>query len=186
MRYMLTLTFPAPGQHDYSASVLLVMEWLRRDGRRLLGGRYIGFPELHPHGHGWHWHVLTDERLRVNLLRESWTRWLASKGMNPSGGALWVRIDAKDWGDGRRAARYAAKYVTKKCEVPPGRHRYLMSDAAQPVVPVVGIVPADTMGEVLRQLIDWGLPTGPGVWLMLADDATKDWYGPPLLIARWD
>lgn len=183
MRYMLTLTFPAPGVHDYGVAEQLVAEWLRRNVQLVSASRrYVAVAELHPGGHGWHWHILTDAYLQVQKLRISWTRWCTRYGLYPPPGR-WVRIDAKVWRDGKAAAFYAGKYVTKKCEVPPGRHRYLMSNAAQPPDAVVGLCSAWTPNEVLEQLYAWGLPVD--AWTRIGSTNDETWSGPELVLARF-
>ena len=74
---MVTLTFPAEGVHDYDRSLRYLQDFLHDHGELLrLGGHYLAVPELHPGGHGWHWHVLVGRRFaKVELadLRQGWT-----------------------------------------------------------------------------------------------------------------
>lgn len=183
LRYMLTLTWPGAGCQDFSESMRHVREFLGKHAARLGLRHYVAVPELHPSGHGWHWHVLVRQRIQVDAVRECWRLHLGRRGWAPSGGARWVRIDAKDWGSTRAALRYATKYVTKKCAVPPGRHRYLMADVARAADPLVGMVSAETPGELLAELIALGVPVD--CWLVIKGDGDADWQGPPLLLARW-
>jgi hypothetical protein len=184
MKYMGTLTFPGLGIHDFDRAQALCGEFLRLYGKSLFV-RWLAVPELHPDGHGWHWHVLTDRRIPVNRVRSQWTSYLARRGLEVSGGARWVRFNVTMFKSSQGAARYAAKYVSKVCDVPAGRHRYAMSDSARPLDPIVGMVSAEDGFDVLRQVFD--VETMPmGAWCFLSDQGyEKDWIGPPLVLVRW-
>ena len=138
LTYMVTLTFPDKGVHDYNHALRLLQDFVHDHGQCLhLGGHYIAVPELHPGGHGWHWHVLVWRRfskVELEALRCGWTDYLGRKGMVPSGGANFVRIDVKRWGSAVAAAGYAAKYVGKTFEssgIGKGRRRFLVSLGAE-------------------------------------------------------
>lgn len=135
---MVTLTFPGDGVHDYDLALRLVQDFIHDHGECIhLGGHYVAVPELHPRGHGWHWHVLVCRRLtksELHALRAGWTSFLGRRGMEPSGGARWVRIDLKDWGSAGAAAGYASKYVGKTMEdgrLGKHRRRFLASQGAE-------------------------------------------------------
>jgi hypothetical protein len=137
LRYMVTLTFPGEGVHDYNQGLRVLQDFIHDHGARLhLGGQYVAVPELHPRGHGWHWHVLVGRRFsraELRALRVGWTAFLGRKGMHPSGGATWVRIDVKDWGTSANAGGYASKYVGKSfeaAELGKNRRRFLASHGA--------------------------------------------------------
>jgi len=123
---MWTLTFPGRGIHDYEVAARLFSRWMNDYGNRLFHGYYVAVPELHPLGHGWHWHVVTKPYIPVDKVRRSWTRFLARRGMRPSGGAKFVRVHVKRFGSSRRAASYVAKYITKTVGqgIPKGCKRY--------------------------------------------------------------
>lgn len=132
--HMVTLTFPGDGVHEYDDALRLLQHFMHDHGELVrLGGHYLAVPELHPNGHGWHWHLLVGRRFtkpELHALRAGWTAYLSRKGMEPTGGAEWVRINVKAWGTSSDAAAYAAKYVGKTFEgsaVGKGRRRYLVS-----------------------------------------------------------
>jgi len=137
LTYMVTLTFPGEGVHDYDQALRYLQDFVHDHGGLLrLGGHYIAVPELHPSGHGWHWHVLVCRRFtpsELAALRLGWTHFLGRRGMEPSGGARFVRIDVKAWGSACRAAGYASKYAAKTFEqasIGKGRRRFLSSQGA--------------------------------------------------------
>jgi hypothetical protein len=135
---MVTLTFPGVGVHDYNRALRLLQNYIHDHGGQLhLGGHYLAVPELHPGKHGWHWHVLVHRRFsrqELDALWCGWTNYLGRKGIEPSGGARFVRVDVKRWGTASRAAGYAAKYVGKTFEgaaIGKGRRRFLVSLGAE-------------------------------------------------------
>lgn len=181
--YMLTLTFPDNGPREFGDANALVSEWFRRAGHRFTGAHVLRVPELQQRG-VWHFHLMTERRIDVIAARISWTRWLTSRGMPPSGGARLILVNATHWGDSDRAARYASKYVTKKCEVPFGRHRYEVNGDTQEPVPAELTIESDDPFGVLRQVMELGLPEN--AWSMvMVPELVPDWTGPPLVIARW-
>lgn len=123
---MWTLTFPGQGIHDYDVAAQLFSRWMNDYGNVFFRGYYVAVPELHPGGHGWHWHILTRKYISVEKVRRSWTNFLIRRGYEPTGGAKYVRIHVKRMGSSRRAASYIAKYVSKSIGVgiPKGRKRY--------------------------------------------------------------
>ena len=137
LRYMVTLTFPGDGVHEYNRALRLLQDFIHDHGATLrLGGHYVCVPELHPGGHGWHWHALVCRRFSKAELRalwEGWTAFLTRRGMAPSGGAQFVRVDVKDWGSAAAASGYATKYVSKAFEdggLRKNRRRFLASQGA--------------------------------------------------------
>jgi hypothetical protein len=137
LRIMVTLTFPGEGVHDYDRALRLLQDFVHDHGPTVhLGGHYVAVPELHPGGHGWHWHVLISRRFTKSELGELWVGWkafLGRRGMEPTGGAEYVRVDVKAWGSAEAAAGYAAKYVGKSFEqghLDKHRRRFLASQGA--------------------------------------------------------
>ena len=137
LRFMVTLTFPGDGIHDYDAALRLFQDFMHDHGDVLHRGRvWVAVPELHPKGHGWHWHVLVARRFpraKLDGLRRSWTDCLGRRGILPSGGATFVRIDVKAWGSAAKAAAYASKYISKtfgQGHIGKGRHRFLCAQGA--------------------------------------------------------
>lgn len=135
--YMATLTFPGDGVHEYDRALRLLQDFVHDHGRTVhLGGHYVAVPELHPGGHGWHWHVLVSRRFtkaELSGLWNGWTSFLGRRGIEPTGGAQYVRVDVKAWGSAKAAAGYAAKYVGKSFEdghLGKHRRRFLASHGA--------------------------------------------------------
>jgi hypothetical protein len=134
LRGMHTLTTGGGGVQGYAEFVALVRGWIMHH-RHLLSdqGAYLVVGELHPDGHGWHAHILTDDRTRISLdrikeIRQSWTRYLTKKGYGPTGGAKELRTHFKVWPTAEQAASYAASYVVKSLdreEIPKGSQRYI-------------------------------------------------------------
>ena len=138
--------------HEYDHALRLVQDFIHDHASIVrFGGHYVAVPELHPGGHGWHWHVLVRRRFsqaELQALRDGWTAFLGRRGMEPSGGARYVRVDLKDWGSASRAAGYAAKYIGKSFEngnLGKNRRRFLASHGA-----VVGAqrASAESLAEV--------------------------------------
>ena len=182
LRYMVTLTFPGEGVHDYNRALRYVQDFIHDHGEVLhLGGCYLSVPELHPGGHGWHWHVLVHRRFSKAELKTLWIEWtafLGRRGMHPSGGAEYVRIDVKRWGSSASAARYAAKYVGKSLEgtgLGKNRRRFLASQGA---VVEAEKAYADSLDEV--QEVAESIPGGYVI-------KTESEEGrPPIVWASWD
>ncbi|MEI7814973.1 MAG: hypothetical protein WCJ13_09290, partial [Coriobacteriia bacterium] len=179
---MVTLTFPGVGVHDYNESLRLVQNFIHDHGELLhLGGHYVAVPELHPSGHGWHWHVLVRRRFTRNELRavrEGWTAYLGRRGMHPSGGAKSVRVNLKDWQTGAVAAGYASKYVGKTFEqahLGKNRRRFLASQGA--VVEAMRAT-AESLEQV--QEIARSVPGGAVKWV------EGEGGRPPMVWAGWD
>lgn len=181
LHLMVTLTFPGSGVHDYDESLRYVQDFIHDHGEVIhLGGTYVVVPELHPGGHGWHWHVLVCRRFtkaELHRARAEWTAFLGRRGMPPSGGAVWVRVNLKDWGTAKAAAGYAAKYVGKTFEeghVGKHRRRFLASLGALVEPSRVG---ADTLEQV--EEIAASVPGGQ-CHISEAEDGR-----PPILWAAW-
>lgn len=182
LRFMVTLTFPGEGVHDYDRSLRMLQDFIHDHGLTLhLGGHYVAVPELHPRGHGWHWHVLVHRRFtkgELAALWQGWTAFLGRRGMRASGGARYARVDVKDWGRAAAAAGYAAKYVGKALEdgkLGKNRRRFLASHGA---VVEAQRASAKSLHEV-RTIAE----TVPGGVVNILD---SDGGRPAILWACWD
>ena len=182
--HMVTLTFPGEGVKPYDRALRLLQDFIHDHGRVLhLGGVWLAVPELHPGGHGWHWHVLVSRRFKkpeLLALRVGWTEYLRRRGVAPSGGAEFVRIDVKRWPDAARAAAYAAKYAGKSFDGDDrqkGRKRYLIPRGLD--VPVLRgcAVSLDEVRAVIDQVHVASV-------FESSDDA--EWRGPPMVWSSWN
>jgi hypothetical protein len=160
LSYMVTLTFPGDGVHVYDRALRLLQDFVHDHGTLLHRGTFwLAVPEPHPGGHGWHWHILVPQRFskaQLAGLREGWTAFLARRGIEPSGGARYTRIDVKAWGTAADAARYAAKYVGKGLGEGLGknRRRFLSAQGGQLNVQRCGIESLETLVDVLAAYDD--------------------------------
>jgi len=178
---MWTFTFPGGGQSDYAASYRLLSGWMNRRGGRYFAGAYVAVPELHPGGHGWHWHVLVNRRAKFAHVQLSWSAWLARAGAGRVNGGL-VRLHVKDWGSSASAAAYASKYVSKSAEaIALGRHRYLLGQGVELVQPEYTLLIGWNCLDAIREVLGM-LPEKARIWL--SDDALE-WGGPPVAKVEW-
>lgn len=176
MRFMVTLTFGRPAYFLTDARRALT-GWMEGRGHRrgggagaqFFGGVYVAVPERHRSG-AWHWHILTDRRIRVEALRASWS---AYNGVR-------CRTHHKRFSDARAGAAYAAKYVGKAMETAAlGSHRYHVGEGATPPPSTYGLVLADDVYEA--------------IWKVLPDQAdglarvvrVDTGAGPPAAWAGW-
>lgn len=176
---MYTLTFPGEGVHEYGVAYKLVSSFVRDKGGWLRGRGYIAVPELHPRGHGWHWHILfRGPRMPRHILvalQRMWTSYLGSHAEIAGwDGQSLVRHHVKRWSSARVAARYAGKYVAKAVGegLAPGRQRYLRSEGLlEPPVRVsghpswlaaLGAVPLEP--PLWDHCVD-GRPRAPFIWV---------------------
>jgi hypothetical protein len=160
---MATFTFPGDGVQEYDRAYKLFAEWLHKFGRTWFGV-YLAVGELHPDGHGWHWHLLHPVDRRLNkeelyAMRQSWTDFVGRRGLTPGEGASVVRVRLDYMKSARVAGRYAGKYVSKGFGeaggVAAGRQRYLRSnDLAPPPQEDAGY--CDSLDEARRVLVDYG------------------------------
>lgn len=117
--YMWTLTYAGCGEHDLARGRRHVERMLARiaeeRGRRF---PYLVVPELHPKGHGIHFHIAVGFFYPYAKLRKAWAKgFVWAKNMKRPGECGFLGA--------RRAANYAAKYVGKAIEETPfGGHRY--------------------------------------------------------------
>lgn len=184
LRYMVTLTFPGQGVHDYNRALRLVQDFIHDHGELVHRDRreWLAVPELHPGGHGWHWHILVPCRFskeELLALRVGWTECLRRRGMPPSGGATYTRIDVKDWRDSRRAANYAAKYVGKAFDDDArekGRKRYLRPRGLDVPVQRGAAASLDEVRAAVEIL---------GAGAVFESSTDEDWQGPAMVWASW-
>lgn len=176
---MVTLTFPGNGVHGYDQAYSLVSGFIHKHGQLLHDGPYVAVPELHSGGHGFHFHILVSREFStcdLDRMREGWTAYLARRGIHPSGGARWVRVNVRR-GEPAVFARYAAKYVTKtfaEGEIEAGRQRYLTGQGHQPR-------PRTRWFACPEDVVAF-LPDGVSVWSSTEDPT---WEGPATLCAQW-
>lgn len=113
-------------RYDYDEMVKCVQAHFRRLKRKHPELEYIVVFETHPSSGAWHWHALlrcvdglvfvdSGHKDKSGRTIYNWPEW--SYGFST----------ATDVGHSEKAERYLAKYITKKNDVPPGRHRYLAS-----------------------------------------------------------
>jgi hypothetical protein len=132
---LMTLTYAGEGQRS------LIKAWEDyRAFRRRLEAQFPGivtlaFPEPHPGGHGWHFHVLISEYVMKSLAATLWGHGFVDIR---AGG-----VNRKQLSPGKAAA-YCAKYIAKTADpdfaehagVAPrqlGRHRYRANGAPHPI-----------------------------------------------------
>lgn len=186
LRYMWTLTFPDAGCHDLGEAVKLLTGWLkgrRHDvagpGREFFGGEYVAVPELHPGGHGYHWHLLTNRRVPFQALQVSWTAHLLRNGYGDGRGH--VRVHYKLFDSAKQAASYAAKYVSKTFDregIPLGTHRYRVGDSLGKLIPRYGLVYCRDIHDAVAELFGDVLPEGARVFVKPRDGIPESaWVG---------
>jgi hypothetical protein len=178
LRYMWTPTFPGGGVHDYQTAYELLARFLHDHGDLVHhGGPYIAVPELHPGGHGWHFHVLLRTGMHRGALCElqrGWTLFLSRRGLHALSPSGLVRHHIKRFASARLAGRYAGKYVSKAMGngLENGRQRYLRSEGLTIPEPLRARFP--DLPTALRSLphpLFWerffsGIPNGePWYWM---------------------
>lgn len=183
-----TLTFPAPGVHDYRRAAALFDRWMHDYGAKLFRHVYVAVPELHPGGHGWHWHILTRGHVSVNAVRRSWTRFLANRGLTPSGGARWIRVHVAKEPSPRRAARYVAKYIVKTigAGIPKGMKRYrygIGTSVPQPTRRWYDARPIGALYARIQDMVRQHVQHRP-IWCWCSWEA-EEWDPPPIAIIEW-
>jgi hypothetical protein len=186
MQNMYTLTFPGEGVHDYGDAYKLVSGFVRDKGGWLRDRGYLAVAELHPRGHGWHWHILfRGPRMPRSILMElqkTWSAYVRSHADIPGwDGRSLVRHHVKRWSSARMAARYAGKYVAKNVGegLAPGRQRYLRGEGLTMPAPATSFHPSwlATLGAIPHSPHFWercfdGRPTAPYIWVSYAPPPT--------------
>lgn len=176
---MYTLTFPGEGVHDYGGAYKLVSGFVRDKGGWLRARGYLAVAELHPRGHGWHWHILfRGPRMPRHILMDlqrAWTAYLADHVEIPGwDGKSLARHHVKRWHSARMASRYAGKYVAKNVGdgLAPGRQRYLRSEGL--ALPPAGVsfhpswlaaLGAIPLSPLLWDRLYDGRPAAPFLWV---------------------
>ena len=180
---MVTLTFPGEGVHEYDRALRLLQDFIHDHGGLVCRGReWLAVPELHPGGHGWHWHVLVPKRFSRSELKALWVGWtafLGRRGIVPSGGAEFVRIDVLDHGSAARAAAYAAKYVSKTFEGDDrakGRKRYLRPQGLEVPMSRGGAASLDEVAAAVAEI---------GADYVFRSSDSDEWQGPPMVWGSW-
>lgn len=183
LHVMVTLTFPSEGIQDYDTALYCVQKFINDHGECLhLGGVYVAVPELHPSGHGWHWHVLIERTLtkeELNNLRWQWTLFLERKGIYLSSGAKFARINVKAFANAQNGAAYASKYIGKSFESDTreiNRKRYLASKRAMVPIKHGNAFSLDEVRSFLFKI--------EGTFVYDSSNS-DDWSGPDTLWACW-
>jgi hypothetical protein len=138
MQDILALTWPGEGVHEYDRAYDALAGFIRdtKAGKFLRERGYLAVPELHPGGHGFHWHVAVKggkcPRRMLEAIKREWAAYIW-KHCRPGGwnGTGKVRCHWKHYDTAQECAGYGAKYLTKtfvEGHVAPGRQRYLRSD----------------------------------------------------------
>lgn len=81
---MVTLTFPGVGVHNYDLALKLLQDFIHDHGDAPHWGKeWLAVPELHPGGHGLHWHVLAAAVHEAGIGEPGvgWTEFLRRRGM---------------------------------------------------------------------------------------------------------
>jgi len=182
MRNMYTLTFPGEGVHDYGTAYKLVSGFIRDKGGWLRERGYLAVAELHPRGHGWHWHVLFRgprmPRPVLIALQRHWTAYVRSHAEIAGwDGRSLVRHHVKRWSSARVASRYAGKYVAKNVGegLAPGRQRYLRAEGLE--LPPAGVSYHPSWLDCLG-----AIPSSPHFWHRLFDGRPDA----PFLYVSWE
>lgn len=180
---MVTLTFPGEGVHDYNRALRLVQDFIHDHGSVLhLNGKWLAVPELHPGGHGWHWHILVAKKYskkELRLLRREWTDYLVRHEPIPSGDAEYTRIHVKKFNNSLAASGYAAKYVGKAFandQREKYRKRYLNAQGMKVEIQKGGANSFIELIDVIEQIR--GMNT-------FDSKSHEEWTGPPLIWATW-
>ena len=164
LRYLITVTFPGFGEHDFARANRAISTFCRKRAHVVLLGRSLAVPELHPKGHGWHWHLLTPHRLNVAQVRLLWTQHLRSLGYErPATRSGLAMVNATDLGAAKKAAGYAAKYVGKTfgadSGVPEGSHRYHPGRSLEkPIWATDLLIGIHGLRQLQRRLAKLGVP----------------------------
>jgi len=180
MRVMVTLTFPAPGLTERSAAFGYLQRFAHIHPRALHRGKgYVAVGELHVSGK-WHLHLLVPggrwSLKELTYLRLKWTKFLVGQGFVLPQGTRFVRIHLKQWSSSRKAAYYAAKYISKATDKAPrlsGEHRYRVSD-------LLAVLTTENRCSHWQDAKAM-LPAGAVVVRAWDTDQESDWKGPPAM-----
>jgi hypothetical protein len=168
-----TLTYAGGGCHDPLAARADVARFFRRLRVGLGGERlpYVWVPELHPGGHGFHFHIAVARYIARGLIEEAWGHGFVHITLI---GDLPVGSGARE--EARVAARYLSKYLGKGFSAG-GLNRYDVAQGFQPKAePITGPTEAGVIGEAAERMggppdVLWRSVNEPGwrapqaVWL---------------------
>lgn len=175
---MWTFTF-ADAVHDRAVALAAMQEFVRllRDhfGEPF---PYLYVFELHPKGHGWHVHLLTQSRwVKKDTMQRLWGHGIVQYSDGPKRHGRSKREVA------RGAARYAAKYVGKDIEggLERGVHAYEPGQGFQPErVSRLAVSMRSGVGVAVRAF-DGVAPSS--LW----DSAESEvWSGPPVITLQFE
>ncbi len=138
---------------------------------------YLYVLELHPGGHGYHVHLLLQERfIDKHKVQRMWGGivWFARHKRDSDGNKLKARHSA------RQAAGYLLKYVTKDWEPGSGEHRYERSTGFN----------EEEVRRLFRsfsEALAWvgSFLNGDPVLSQWESDSVEDWHGPPVRWVCW-
>ena len=178
---MWTLTYAGEGCHDRE-KMRRDMEQFAREFRARFFAKgivWLGVPELHPGGHGWHVHVAVSGFISYRKLNECWPHGHTETPKGPNGQPLAGKIDATV------TAMYLAKYVAKGLgdgRTHLGQHRYFRPKEGIEVT-VENVTDGAIYGfeEARRAAISYFEGEVPAFeWL--SDDLPEEviWSGPPV------
>lgn len=169
-----TLTWEGEGEFVRSRAIARVNRFLR-ELRVKLGGAfpYLYVLEVHPGGHGYHVHLLLDDRfIDKHELQRLW------------GGIVWFSRHNKGGHSQRSEARiaigYLMKYLTKDWEAGSGQHRYERSVGFNVAV-------VRRIFRTFREAEAWlaGQREQAPLLQRFDSETVEDWHGPPVLWMAW-
>ncbi|WP_220454484.1 rolling circle replication-associated protein [Nocardioides immobilis] len=175
-----TLTYAGAGCHD-PIQVRADVGSFFRHLRATLGGApfpYLWVPEWHPGGHGLHLHYAMGRYVPRGQIDQAWGR-----GHVHIKRLSGVPATASALRQGREAARYLSKYVTKgfaSGDRALGLHRYEVAEGFQPKgVRLIGRTSGEVLGKAVALM---GGAPGAQWWSQNA----PAWEGPPAYWFSWD
>lgn len=170
-----TLTYAGEACHEPLQARADVRRFFRRL-RSGLGGEpfpYLWVPELHPSGHGFHFHVALGRYVPRGLIAEAWARGFVHITLI---GDLPVGSGARE--EARVAARYLSKYLGKGFSSG-GPNRYDVAQGFQPrAEPTTGPTEAGVIGESVQRM--GGLPDV--LWRSVNEPG---WRAPQAVWLQW-
>jgi hypothetical protein len=173
-----TLTYGGGGCFDHRQLVEDAGQFFR-GLRRELGGKalpYAWVPEWHPGGHGLHLHFAVGRYIKQQLIREVWGRGLVHIKLLRD-----LPVGSGPVEEGRLAARYLAKYVSKAVgdERLPRRHRYEVAQGFQPeAVQLVGRSDDAVIAQASERM-------GAAPSIVWRSSESEGWRGPPAYWCAW-
>lgn len=173
-----TLTYRGEGCHDpREVRADLGVFW--RSLRSELGGKafpYLWVPEWHPSGHGLHAHFAVGKYVKHSLIERAW-----GHGFVHVTRLTDLRVGSTPLHEGRRAARYLSKYLSKTFESDLlGLHRF---DVAQGFKPHIERLQGVTAAEALAQAVEIMRAEPAQRW---SSDEKDVWLASPAVWFAWD